>query len=89
LRQIGVRPGLSALDPNEKDALFLSLALTLGVNGQQELTHRGHEELTHPGESGVGRAHVVGAGLSSLGSEGLDGAGPRSPGPRVTRTSAC
>jgi len=59
------------------------------VNGHQELIHLGHEELTHPRRSGVGHAHVVGGCLSSLGSERLDGAGPRSPGPRVTSTSAC
>jgi hypothetical protein len=56
------------------------------VNGQQELTHYGHDELTHRSSAAVGQAHGF---FSSFGSERFDGAGPRSPGPRVTSTSAC
>ena len=56
------------------------------VNGQQELTHYGHDELTHRSSAAVGQAHGV---FSSFGSERFDGAGPRSPGPRVTSTPAC
>ncbi len=61
----------------------------IGVNGYQELTHLGHEELTHPGVVGAGRAHAVGAVFSCLASPRFPGAGMRSPGPRVTSTSAC
>jgi hypothetical protein len=39
-----------------------------------------------PWQSAVGHVH---AGFSSFGSERFDWAGPRSPGPRVTSTSAC
>ena len=42
-----------------------------------------------PRRSGAGRAHAVSAVFSSLGSPRLPAAGARSPGPRVTRTSAC
>ena len=42
-----------------------------------------------PRRSGAGRAHAVSAVFSSLGSPRLPAVGMRSPGPRVTRTSAC
>src|ERR1019366_3348832 len=42
-----------------------------------------------PRRSGAGRAHAVSAVFSSLGSPRMPAVGMRSPGPRVTSTSAC